>query len=594
VTDLFSSTAAALVRSGISAVAAMQFAISDTAAVAFARGFYAAIAHGRSVDEAVRSGRISILGARRSLEWVTPVLYLRGSATHLFTFTDTPASPAHLTGPQPPAAGKAPVSPAFGQEPGGARVRDTPSSLKAADDPAYVDGLSALLAGRFDEAVDHFTALQARFPGDSLVRERLQKALLRRDCAFWYHRGVTAAERGDWDQAVAAFGQVPYTEISDTDAFADTAERLSQARWQQRRSGLIDDMRRLHAARQWKATIAVGQELVKFDPATPDPDGMITQAKDALAEEALASRYVSGLQQFDSRDWPAAIDTFARIEHDRPGYRDTQTLLEQLRQRQRKQENDQLITELQHQLRASARTGDWTAVAVARDRLAELDPGAADPDGLATQARTALLTQLRDLFKAHEHQRAAGDWHAVPDVPADPAGPGPASADQDGLTPEAIQEFIQQISKEREGPLEKDALKRLWQSAKKVGWSQRPSRNDMKPVAAVLRSDERVVGVCRLPFSTFSSCVFVAADRNVYLCRGGTSEPHWTNNLEQVPALFRTNESLVTVPWEEINECIVEEQGFKLTFMNGAELKFPIIQWKSYSAIVARFIAAHA
>src|SRR5262249_5373255 len=87
--DLFSGTAAALVRSGISAVAAMQFAVSDTAAIAFARGFYTAIAHGRSVDEAARSGRISILGAPRSLEWVTPVLYVRGQATRLFNLTSS-------------------------------------------------------------------------------------------------------------------------------------------------------------------------------------------------------------------------------------------------------------------------------------------------------------------------------------------------------------------------------------------------------------------------------------------------------------------------------------------------------------------------
>jgi WD40 repeat protein len=84
--DLFSGTAAALVRGGVSAVAAMQYAISDPAAVAFARGFYAAIARGRGVDDAVSSGRVAILGlGDRTLEWVTPVLYLRGHDTRLFT-----------------------------------------------------------------------------------------------------------------------------------------------------------------------------------------------------------------------------------------------------------------------------------------------------------------------------------------------------------------------------------------------------------------------------------------------------------------------------------------------------------------------------
>jgi CHAT domain len=85
VSDLFAGTAAALVRGGVSSVAAMQWPISDGAACAFARGFYTAIAHGRGVDEATRSGRVAIVGTHaRTLEWVTPVMYLRGHDSRLF------------------------------------------------------------------------------------------------------------------------------------------------------------------------------------------------------------------------------------------------------------------------------------------------------------------------------------------------------------------------------------------------------------------------------------------------------------------------------------------------------------------------------
>jgi hypothetical protein len=93
-TDLFSGTAAALAHSGIRAVAAMQFSISDVAAIEFSRAFYTALAHGRGIDEAVRSGRIGILGiGRGTLEWVTPVLYLRGDDKQLFDVAPMPASP---------------------------------------------------------------------------------------------------------------------------------------------------------------------------------------------------------------------------------------------------------------------------------------------------------------------------------------------------------------------------------------------------------------------------------------------------------------------------------------------------------------------
>jgi WD40 repeat protein len=86
ITDLFSGTAAALVRGGVTAVAAMQYEITDHAAIAFARGLYGAIARDRGVDEAISSGRVAILGlSGKTLEWVTPVLYLRGNDSHLFT-----------------------------------------------------------------------------------------------------------------------------------------------------------------------------------------------------------------------------------------------------------------------------------------------------------------------------------------------------------------------------------------------------------------------------------------------------------------------------------------------------------------------------
>jgi hypothetical protein len=93
--DLFSGTAGALARSGVAAVTAMQYAVSDLAAMAFARGFYAALAHGRALDEAVSAGRIAILGTSSgTLEWITPVMCLRGDSTRLFTLpAEEAASP---------------------------------------------------------------------------------------------------------------------------------------------------------------------------------------------------------------------------------------------------------------------------------------------------------------------------------------------------------------------------------------------------------------------------------------------------------------------------------------------------------------------
>jgi WD40 repeat protein len=83
--NIFSSTATILVRCGIPAVLAMQYAITDRAAIELARSFYEALADGLPVDTAVNEARKAIsLGITNTLEWGTPVLYMRSSNGILF------------------------------------------------------------------------------------------------------------------------------------------------------------------------------------------------------------------------------------------------------------------------------------------------------------------------------------------------------------------------------------------------------------------------------------------------------------------------------------------------------------------------------
>ena len=84
-TDIFSSTAAALVRRGTPAVVAMQFEITDDAAIQFSRVFYTAIARGMAVDSAVAEARKSVaLQVANTYEWGTPVLFMRSPNGMLF------------------------------------------------------------------------------------------------------------------------------------------------------------------------------------------------------------------------------------------------------------------------------------------------------------------------------------------------------------------------------------------------------------------------------------------------------------------------------------------------------------------------------
>jgi hypothetical protein len=83
--DIFSSTAATLVRRGVPAVLAMQNEITDFAAVELARAFYAALADGLPVDAAVAEARKHVSSlAVNSVEWGTPVLFMRAPDGILF------------------------------------------------------------------------------------------------------------------------------------------------------------------------------------------------------------------------------------------------------------------------------------------------------------------------------------------------------------------------------------------------------------------------------------------------------------------------------------------------------------------------------
>ncbi|MEZ4865409.1 MAG: SUMF1/EgtB/PvdO family nonheme iron enzyme [Caldilineaceae bacterium] len=99
--DVFSSTAATLVRRGIPAVVAMQEAITDQAAIEFAQTFYENLASGLPVDAAVAEARKAILfEIANTLEWGTPVLYMRAADGRIF---DLPSLPKPASEPTPSA-----------------------------------------------------------------------------------------------------------------------------------------------------------------------------------------------------------------------------------------------------------------------------------------------------------------------------------------------------------------------------------------------------------------------------------------------------------------------------------------------------------
>jgi CHAT domain len=127
----YRGVATALVHGGIPAVIAMQQPISDRAAIGFGVAFYRHLARGDSIDKALTEGRQAIHSASvepDSLEWATPVLFLRIAEGNVFVakpaeavaaerLAELPTQPLPRAAVAPPAAAPAPPPTSLAPEP---------------------------------------------------------------------------------------------------------------------------------------------------------------------------------------------------------------------------------------------------------------------------------------------------------------------------------------------------------------------------------------------------------------------------------------------------------------------------------------------
>jgi tetratricopeptide (TPR) repeat protein len=310
--DTFSSTAGALVRRGIPAVVAMQFEITDLAAIEFARTFYEATAKRLPVDVSVMRARRRMKHAKKdTLEWGTPVLYLRSLESDIFQV----------------AAASSP----------GDRVSQTPEQLEDQAvgpdslESLYDEGLAAFWTEQWELAVDLFGQIVARQRNYVDAATKLDHARRQQQLAARYAEACAAADKLAWDEAVAGF-----TAILNADPhYRDTQERLQQAQHRHAIAELEGEARRLHRAKQWAAVVKVGERLRELDPAAGDPDGLVTAARGEIAAaertSTLAAHYREGLRHLDAGAWQQALEAFRQVELLDANYRSVQTLLTRVR-----------------------------------------------------------------------------------------------------------------------------------------------------------------------------------------------------------------------------------------------------------------------
>ncbi len=225
--DLFSSTAATLARRGIPAVLAMQYAITDRAAIECSRAFYEALADGLPVDAALGEARIAIhIGVNNSLEWGTPVLFMRSPDGMLFSLSGQPQPP-----PAPVVA--PPVTPPLAaQQAVPAKAAPTKTAGQWVE-----EGIQHRIARRYPEALAAYEQAIQLDPGYAAAYcnkgnalsdlKRYEEALAAyeqaiqlapNDALAYYNKGVTLSDLKRYEEALAAYEQA--IQLAPNDALA--------------------------------------------------------------------------------------------------------------------------------------------------------------------------------------------------------------------------------------------------------------------------------------------------------------------------------------------------------------------------------------
>ena len=344
--DPFAGVAQSLIQQGLPAVVAMQFEITDDAAIVFAREFYGAIADGDQLEAALAEARGAIRDEGNPTEWGTPVLYSRAPDGRLFDLTREDAERQAREQAERQAREQAERQ---------AREQAERQAREQAERQAREDA-----------------ERQAREQAERQAREQAER------------QAREQAERQAREQA-----ERQAREQAERQARED-AERQAREQAERQAREQAERQAREQAERQAREQAERQAREQAERQAREDAE---RQAQD------LANHYALACAAADAQDWDQALTAFTMIADIDPGYRDVQQRAENARKQQ-------LIARLRTEVRSLHLAGQWVAVVRVGERLHELDPVAADPDGLVTLARAELAAKARENPAASAPRRA--------------------------------------------------------------------------------------------------------------------------------------------------------------------------------------------
>ncbi|HET7089338.1 MAG TPA: hypothetical protein VFL17_11850, partial [Anaerolineae bacterium] len=388
------------------------YEITDRAAVEFAHAFYEALSDGLPVDAAVSEARKAVsLAVPNTVEWGTPVLYMRAPQGVIFQV------PESRRGPRPAAP----------------RPVEMDKGLQQRLEQLYTDGLSAFWVEDWDKACRSFQAILDARPDYPGAAAKLDEAQRHRKLSELYGAARTAQEAGDWPAAQSALESL----VAQAADYKDAAAQLRSVKKQKRLADLYAEARRLRQARQWQATVNIFAQITALDPNYADPDELLSTAEREVAalkrQAELNDLYGRAVRAIDAGDWPAAHQLLEKLQATEPGFRDTERLLskaqaEMAREEKERQRQEQIAT-LHEQALGLARARQWRQVLAKMEEIRSLDEEFADPEGIAAKAQAevtkeeeeaqqqnesaALYAEAVRLLRAGQYQEALEKWGEV-------------------------------------------------------------------------------------------------------------------------------------------------------------------------------------
>lgn len=383
--DVFSSTASILVRSGIPSVLAMQYEITDDAAIEFSRSFYRAVARGMSIEAAVSEARKAVsVAISNTVEWGTPVLYLRAPDGHLF---DVDLRREHI-------------------------------------DAIYNDAKKAVGEEDWDAAIEKLSVVLNCDPAHDEARTALSHAVARRSISELYAEAQAHFQAGRLQEALSCLMKVKAAagDYRDTVSLITRIEGVFK---EERITALRGEAEDLAARGDFAEAIAALESALSLGAAGAEVGARLNQLRE---ERELASLYAEGLRHYDERRWPEALELFKQIEARASDYRDVNDLASDARLKLRAEEEERRrrarVEELRLEADRAAAAEDWDAADEKLRAILNLDPSdtaaASRLKEVGQRKRlAALYDRARMLYERGRWQEALVELQRVSEIAGD-------------------------------------------------------------------------------------------------------------------------------------------------------------------------------